>query len=82
MNAYKQALRIMQEGFDEKAVALYFAQHHPTEFVKAASVPAGALKSECLELIQIGKKISAIRHYRQMTGLSLKEAKEQIDAWA
>ncbi|WP_461206733.1 ribosomal protein L7/L12 [Clostridium sp. DL1XJH146] len=34
---------------------------------------------EVLELIREGKKIKAIKKYRELTGIGLKEAKEYID---
>ena len=42
--------------------------------------PAAAASPEIIALIQRGKPIQAIKVYRQMTGVSLKQAKDAIDA--
>ncbi|HBP23177.1 MAG TPA: 50S ribosomal protein L7/L12, partial [Planctomycetes bacterium] len=38
------------------------------------------LLAEVAELLRAGKKINAIKRYREETGLSLKEAKDAVDA--
>ncbi len=42
--------------------------------------PAPELLAEVAELLRAGKKINAIKRYREETGLSLKEAKDAVDA--
>ncbi|ANE05239.1 ribosomal protein L7/L12 [Corynebacterium crudilactis] len=51
-----------------------------------ASIPASlipkrtTLHPEVLALLQEGKKISAIKRHRELTGAGLKEAKEAVEA--
>jgi hypothetical protein len=44
-------------------------------------VPSGAIPEQIADALQRGKKIVAIKIYREMTGLSLKDAKTQVDGW-
>lgn len=46
---------------------------------KQIGVPETSVDDEIKSLVIDGKKIEAIKMYRQTTGLRLKEAKEQID---
>jgi ribosomal protein L7/L12 len=50
----------------------------PTAFPAAAS-PATADLSEVYELARHGNKIAAIKRYRELTGVGLKEAKDYVD---
>lgn len=47
-------------------------------------VPGGdpRLPREFYELITRNKKIQAIKMYREVTGVGLKDAKDYVDAWA
>jgi large subunit ribosomal protein L7/L12 len=45
----------------------------------SSGLPAGAVPPELLALILSGKKIQAIKMYRQMTGMGLKDAKDIVD---
>lgn len=45
------------------------------------TAPVG-LEGELLQLISEGKKIAAIKKYRNVTGVDLKDAKDYIDALA
>jgi len=46
---------------------------------KQIGVPEPSVDDEIIKLIEDGKKIKAIKIYRQTTGLGLKESKEYID---
>jgi hypothetical protein len=46
----------------------------------AAGPPTGQAPPELAALVQNGKLIEAIKLYRQMTGVGLKEAKDAVDA--
>jgi hypothetical protein len=48
----------------------------------AGSIPAATIPPELIADIQSGKLIQAIKKYRQLTGLGLKESKDVIDAMA
>jgi len=41
---------------------------------------APGINEEIIELVRMGRKIDAIRFYREETGVGLKEAKEFIDS--
>jgi DNA-binding Lrp family transcriptional regulator len=49
------------------------------EIAKQIGVPETPVDDEINNLVVEGKKIKAIKMYRQATGLGLKEAKENID---
>ena len=49
------------------------------KIAKQIGVPEIYVDDEIKSLVIDGKKIKAIKMYRQATGLGLKEAKEQID---
>lgn len=51
----------------------------PERPVAAAS---GDVKEQALDLVRRSSKIEAIKLVRERTGLGLKEAKDQVDAWA
>jgi ribosomal protein L7/L12 len=51
---------------------------HGEAMVPAA--PADAMSPEIIGLIRAGKKIQAIKAYRQLTGLGLAEAKDAVEA--
>jgi ribosomal protein L7/L12 len=38
------------------------------------------ITQEIIELVRMGRKIEAIRLYRELTGVGLKEAKEAVEA--
>ena len=41
----------------------------------------GDVKEQALELVRAKNKIEAIKLVREKTGLGLKEAKDQVEAW-
>jgi hypothetical protein len=47
--------------------------------VRVPDIVSGNMNSELKNLIEEGKKIKAIKKYRMITGLGLKEAKEYVD---
>jgi ribosomal protein L7/L12 len=49
------------------------------EIAKQIGLPETPVDDEIKNLVVEGKKIKAIKMYRQATGLGLKEAKENID---
>lgn len=44
-----------------------------------ASMPENITEEDVKNLVRQGKKIQAIKYYRAMTGVGLKEAKDAID---
>jgi ribosomal protein L7/L12 len=46
----------------------------------APSADMGDLKSECLALVRAGRKIQAIKRWREVTGQGLAEAKQAVEA--
>jgi ribosomal protein L7/L12 len=44
--------------------------------------PAGEIEQRLIDLLYAGKKIAAIKLYREQTGLGLKESKEAVEALA
>jgi ribosomal protein L7/L12 len=54
----------------------------PLEEDVSADAVADALEEQLLELLRGGKKIEAIKLYREKTGAGLKEAKDDIEALA
>lgn len=49
------------------------------KIAKQIGVPEPPVDDEIKSLVVAGKKVKAIKMYRQITGLGLKEAKEYID---
>jgi hypothetical protein len=47
--------------------------------VRLAALPPGDVPADIVSLIASGKKIQAIKRYRQLTGISLSEAKAYVD---
>ena len=60
----------------ERTVAFLLEQLH-LDYVDNA---APTVLPEILDLVRRGKKIEAIKVYREQTGLGLKEAKDYIDS--
>ena len=48
--------------------------------VRAATPPSTDLEDEARELLRSGRKIQAIKLWRERTGMGLKEAKEAVEA--
>lgn len=79
MNHYAKAIDLLESDLDHRAIVVDYAKRHPAAFIKAASVRP-SLREECLAFLEAKKKINAIKHYRTVTGASLKEAKEAVEA--
>lgn len=45
----------------------------------AATFGAGQPDAQVLDLIRFGRKIEAVKAYRELTGVGLKEAKEHVE---
>jgi large subunit ribosomal protein L7/L12 len=45
----------------------------------APAAPTGGVSAEVLDMVRQGRKIQAIKIYRDQTGVSLKEAKDVVD---
>ncbi len=54
----------------------------PDETAAGPDQPASESEDEVLNLMRSGKKISAIKAYRERTGVGLKEAKDAVEALA
>ncbi|MGE7434945.1 ribosomal protein L7/L12 [Kitasatospora sp. NPDC001175] len=69
--ALAQRLNTIESKLD--AIMTYLNLTHPLPETDPRRMP------EVLELVQAGKKIQAIKAYRQRTGFGLKRAKDAID---
>ncbi|HWT01147.1 MAG TPA: ribosomal protein L7/L12 [Pyrinomonadaceae bacterium] len=79
MNYYAQAISIITDSnTDFRKLVLEIAKSHPKIIVDA--VLKHGWQAEARLLIQAGQKIDAIRLCRNLTGLSLKEAKDAVEA--
>jgi len=54
----------------------------PEETAGAPGQPASEADDEVLKLLRSGRKIAAIKAYREQTGVGLKEAKDAVEALA
>jgi hypothetical protein len=85
VDCYKQALEIMQNGIDAKKVCLKLAQERPDLFIKFTA--QGELIQKIIEFGRANTgnnytKIQAIKYYREVTNVGLKEAKDAVeDIW-
>lgn len=74
----EQRLAAIEEKLD-----LVLARLGAVEDVRAdAEVDAPQEADPVLELVRLGKKIQAIKVYRERTGASLRQAKDEIDSMA
>lgn len=72
----EQALRDQLNRIEEKLDRLLMLMGQP----QSSQPPAmNALHAECHRLLAAGKKIQAIKHYRDVTQIGLKEAKEAVE---
>lgn len=77
---YKEAIDILvNSSFDPMSIVKDYAKQHPADFVKAARDPNDPL-NPCRKLMAEGKKIEAIKHYRNETGVTLKDAKAAVES--
>ena len=68
-------------GFLIAAAALRSGQYRPPQPPRAtAEIDWDAINSEAVQnALEVGNKIQAIKEYRQLTGVGLKEAKDAVD---
>ncbi|GAA5069020.1 ribosomal protein L7/L12 [Nocardia callitridis] len=69
-------------GIQDLSSAQLGATRPPYSSPSAAPVVSGAGFAELDELLARGKKIQAIKRYRELTGSGLKDAKDAIEARA
>jgi len=80
MNYYAEAIDIItKDGTDFRALVLEIAKRRPKVVVDAANRPS-SMEQEILAIAQSGRKLDAIKLWRQRTGDGLKEAKDAVDA--
>ena len=79
--AYIKAIELIGNTvIDYKQVALMLAQRNPHLFCELCSEPEFRLESEVVHLLEQNNGIvSAVKHYRNETGLGLKESKEAVE---
>jgi ribosomal protein L7/L12 len=83
MNYYAQAIDQLEKIEGEvqlRAIVVEFAKKHPKSFLNAAGEITTDWKVEARKLYLSGNKISAIKHCRSLTGMSLHEAKDAVEA--
>ena len=79
MSYYGEALELCSDEQNWKAVVIAIAKKHPKSVVEAINGVPWTVEAKRLYL-QEGEKIQAIKHCRAETGMSLKEAKEAVEA--
>lgn len=79
ISSREQALRIiLNEEYDSASVIVYLVKHFPAIFVRAASQQdvTSIIKLHIME----GNMVTAIKTYRELTGLGLLESKLAVEA--
>lgn len=81
MNYYEEAIRILENNLiSHRKIIVELAKKHPKYLYEAYIETSGDWKIKAFDLyINQGLKIKAIKHCKNMTGLSLKEAKEAVE---
>ena len=78
MNYYAEAINIiMSNRNDWQEIVVRIAQKHPKMVVEAAKKD---WKKEAEAIYRGGDKIGAIKLWRAMTGLGIKEAKDAVES--
>ena len=78
MNWYAKAIEMLsREDLDYKVIAYNLAKTHPKAFVIAAT---GDLERNCRNLLRSGHKLEAIKHCKEVSGMSLRDAREFVEA--
>jgi ribosomal protein L7/L12 len=88
MNYYSQAIDVLEKlkcatNDQYRTLLIEIAKKHPKLLVEAAdmtNVISTSWKIHAKDLVSSGQKISAIRLVRNNTGISLKAAKEFVEA--
>lgn len=75
----EQALRDQLNRIEEKLDRLLLLMGQPQQ---PQNPSMDALHAECRRLLDAGKKIQAIKHYRDITQIGLREAKQAVEALA
>jgi hypothetical protein len=70
----EERIRRLEEQVDHLYRHLGLSQPGP-------GTPAGGLDPDIQQLLNSGKKINAIKLYRERTGVGLAEAKDAIEGW-
>lgn len=83
MNYYAEVVELCSKEQDWKAIAINVAKKHPKIFLDAAAANFVSWETEARELyLGQGELVKAIKYCRSMTGMSLKDAKEAVEALA
>ena len=83
MNYYAEAIKIIANENDWKEIVVRIAQKHPkmiVEVAKVAEAAKGGWKKEAEAIYRGGDKVGAIKLWRAMTGLGIKEAKDAVES--
>jgi len=79
MNYYARAIDILTKpDIDFRAMVIEIAKRHPKAVCEVAVFETW--EKECLPLIHAEKKIHAVKVCRDLTGMSLKDAKDAVEA--
>lgn len=79
---YKKVIEIlMSDRYDAKKLLTEIAKNNPGRFLKTyyALYEKNDRFSGIRDLLKAGKKIPAIKEYRNLTGKDLRESKEGVD---
>jgi ribosomal protein L7/L12 len=81
-NYYSQAIQVLADSnTDFRAIAYEIAKANPKALAQAAERIKGVdWASQCIPLMRAGQKIEAIKLCRSLTGMSLIEAKNAVEA--
>lgn len=88
MNYYPKAIEIVTApGCDHKAVLMEILKHNPYAIVRAVHNPKAKAEAQTTlgwlrevdDFLREGKKISAIKVWRNYTGATLKSAKDEVE---
>lgn len=83
MNYYAQAIDVLETlNHDScmRAVVVAFAKKHPKSFLDAVESVTADWKVEARILYQSGHRVQAIRYCRELTGMSLIDSKDAVEA--
>jgi ribosomal protein L7/L12 len=83
MNYYASVIDQLEQLNGEaqlRSIAVDYAKRHPKAFLHAVGEITTDWKVEARKLYVSGNKISAIKHCRSLTGMSLYEAKDAVEA--
>jgi len=82
INEYKTVIDIITaDDIDYRAVSIEIAKDYPSIFIGAATKVKYDILKPVYEYMREGKFVSAIKEYRNITGTTLKDAKEYCDGF-